>query len=136
MTIAIQYSIAVKAARAGAVLSALDAHASAAKLLVCSGESPSGLAAAVPESVLVALTLSKPAGAVNAEAELVLGAMPESMVTSVGVAKWAQLQTGAGTPIANLSVGAAGSGASIILSNTSLDVGSLLRITEAKLIEQ
>ena len=131
----IGYAAPVKIARAGATLSALDSHTAAAKILVCSGEPRSGLAAALPDAVLVSFELPKPAGFVNDAAELVLGNIPDAMITAAGTAAWAQLQTGSGVPIANLSVGLPGSGAAIMLSSVALDAGSLLRITAAKLIE-
>ena len=129
------YAQPVKIARANAVLGALDAAASPARLLVCSGAPPASVGAPVAESILVTLVLPKPSGVVNSESELVLGVIPEAMIIAAGVAAWAQLQTGAGTPIANMAVGEIGSGAAIVLGETSLDVGSLLRITAAKLIE-
>ena len=136
MTDAVEYTLPLKIARANAVIAALDGHALPARLLICSGVPPSGLAVADPGAVLVALTLTKPIGEVNAAAELILGLIQEAMVTSSGSATWAQLQTGGGGSVANLTVGPVGSGASIILGNSSLDAGSLLRITAAKLIEQ
>ncbi len=135
MTDVIQYALAVKVSRAHAVLAALDGNDAPAKLLICSGLTPAGLAMPLPENVLVTLGLAKPAGAVNDAAELVLGNIPEAMITDAGTAAWAQLQTGGGVPIANLSVGLPGSGAAVLLSSMALDVGSLLRIKTAKLIE-
>lgn len=135
MTDVIEYTLSLKIARANAVLAALDGHALPARLLICSGVPPSGLAVAAPGAVLIALTLTKPAGEVNAAAELILGHIQEAMVTSSGDATWAQIQTGGGVNVANITVGPVGSGASIILGNSSLDAGSLLRINSAKLIE-
>ena len=129
------YAQPVKIARANAVLGALDAAASPARLLVCSGASPANVGAPAAESILVTLALPRPSGVVNSESELVMGVIPEAMIIAAGVAAWAQLQTGDGTPIANMAVGEIGSGAAIVLGETSLDVGSLLRITAAKLIE-
>lgn len=129
------YTSQVKMARSRAVLAALDDHASAARLLICAGSIPDNQAAPLPANVLVTLAFTKPAGVVNVKAELVIGPIQDAMALADGVADWAQLQAGDGAPIANMSVGAAGSGAAIILTDTNLKAGALIRVTLAKLIE-
>ncbi len=133
MSDVIGYSIAVKSARASAVVSHIDA-AGAGKLNLYAGTRPA-ITDTPPVAPLVELVLSNPCGVVNEQAEIVFSAVDDAMVVSSGVATWARLSDAAGNTIADLDVGESGSGAAIILADTDLKAGALIRVTLAKLIE-
>ena len=133
MTDIIRYSPAVRVSRALSILSKIDAGVSPGKILLCSGVAPVGFAAAT--GVLASLSLSKPSGVVNDAAELMFAPVADAMVVTDGSVTWARVEDGAGNAVADLDVGLPGSGAAIILTDTSLKAGALIRVTLAKLIE-
>lgn len=133
MSDVIGYSIAVKSARASAVVSHIDA-AGAGKLHLYSGTRPA-ITGTPPVAPLAELVLSSPCGAVNDQAEIVFAVVADAMVAYSGVATWARINDGAGSTVADFDVGLPGSGAAIILANTDLNAGALIRVTLAKLIE-
>ena len=130
----ITYAPSVRQARAAAVVASLDAASTAGNLRLYATGKPAVLDApsAGPISELV---LAKPCGAVNEQGEIVFFAVADAMVSNAGVVTWARLSDGDGNAIADLDVGLPGSGAAIILADTDLKAGALIRVTMAKLIE-
>ena len=134
MSDVIAYSDALRINRASCVLSRIDAATSRGKLILYAG--PRQAVSADPSSVpLAEVVLSKPCGAVSAQAELVFAPVSDVMVHVSGTATWARMSDGDGNTVADFDVGLPGSGAAIIMTDTSMNAGALVRVTLAKLIE-
>jgi hypothetical protein len=120
---ATSYSQALQNTRMDAVLSAIDAHASPAKLEICT---------ASYASVLVAITLGDPsfsrAGAKPNTALTMLGVPKSANAAATGTASVARIKEGGGTVIADgLTVGT--SAADVILNSTSITTGQQVSIS-------
>jgi hypothetical protein len=130
------YVTALRTTRITAVLDAIDAGA-AGLLKIYTGTSP-GVNSAATGTLLVTLTFSDPAGTVS-NGVLTFSAVTAGTAVADGTAGYARITTSAGATVADLTVGATGSGAEIELNNVnivtggevSLDVsGGISKITE------
>ncbi|WP_106076655.1 hypothetical protein [Chromobacterium amazonense] len=133
MSDVIRYALAVRRARALAVLNTLDGASKPAKLLLYGGAPPPDFGPAA--SALVEIVLSKPSGTISDTAELILTGATEGMVSAAGRAAWARLVTGDGQPVADMDVGLPGAGAAVELPIVDLQPGALVRLSGAKLLE-
>lgn len=134
MSDVVSYSMPVKKARSSAVLSLIDAAIAAGKLTLYSGSRPA-VSDLPPDTSLLEMMLANPCGVVNDQAEIVFSPVADAMVASSGVATWARMSDGDGNAVADFDVGLPGSGAAIVMTDTDLKAGSLIRVTLAKLIE-
>ena len=132
----ISYSAAVISDRLQALTRALDAGAGAGKLTVYGGTQPTAGGAA-SGAALVVLTFPKPSLNSVSGGLLTLKNPAAAAVAVDGVATWARLSDSGGVWVADVNVGAAGTGAAIEISASSaqLYAGADLAVTVATLAE-
>ncbi|MEC7120590.1 MAG: hypothetical protein VXW65_11915 [Pseudomonadota bacterium] len=132
----IVFSPAVVSDRLQALTRALDADSDAGQLLIYSGAQPS--AGDVPAGdLLIALSFSKPSMSGISGGVLTLSNPAPEFVAISGIATWGRLTDGAGAWVADVSVGAQGSGAVFEINQptTQLYAGAELTVTVATLTE-
>lgn len=117
---AITYVNSLKQTRLEAVRDAIDADASAGQILL----GTSGMAA-----TLATFTCNDPSGTPSAGTFSFDGFPKEEEAAAGGTLAAAEIRDGAGTLVASgLTVGLSGSGADIIVDNTNVNSGQLVRI--------
>lgn len=131
---AISYVTALRTTRITAVLTAIDAGSGAGKLQFYTGVSP-GINNAATGTLLAELTLSDPCGTVTGGVLTFSAITADSSANATGTAGYARLVTSADAAVADLSVGATGSGADIILNNVNIVAGGAVSVTSATITE-
>jgi hypothetical protein len=122
---AVIYSTAAKNARLDAVTSVIDAGSGAGVLQI--GTTAMG-------TVLAEITLADPCAAAASGGVLTFSGFPrsDSSANNTGVAAAARIRDSNGNDvITGLTVGAAGSGADIILDTTNIDAGEIVTLNSA-----
>lgn len=131
----ISFSDAVVSDRLRALTRALDADPAGGKLLIYGGAQPTPGASA--SGALVTLNFPLPSLDSVTGSTLTLNEPPATMVDVTGDATWGRLTDGAGVWIADVTVGATGSGAVIVINSASTTIyaGAQLTVTVATLTE-
>lgn len=126
---------AVKDSMLQAVADAIDAGApTPGQILIFDGTAPDPPGSDVTTQTLLAvITCSLPCGTVTNGALSFAPLSEESNAPASGTATWARLTDGAGSWVADLDVGVAGSGAAIELNAVEIYQGGIVRITQATL---
>lgn len=131
---AIKYVTALRTTRITAVLTAIDAGSGAGKLNIYTGTSP-GVNNAATGTLLATLTFSDPAGTVSNGVLTFSAITAEDAALADGTAGYARILTSADTTVADLEVGATGSGKDIILNNVNIVTGGEVSISSASITE-
>lgn len=129
------YTASVKNVRAQALASKIDAATDPAHMIIYSGARPLGVGAITDQVALVTLVLKKPCYTSITDGILYLDTIVEQMVMTSGHATWARIVDGSGTPVGDMDIGVAGSGADIVLPTVDLIQGSYVRITAGQIRE-
>ena len=116
---AVVYNSSLKSTRMAAVISAIDANASAGTIEICT---------AAFAAVLVTITLSKPSFSESGGVITMLGVPKSGIASGTGTAAAARIKDGGGTTVVNsLTVGT--SGADVNLDSTSITTGQTVTLT-------
>jgi hypothetical protein len=120
---AVNYSTAAKNARLNGVVSVIDGGSGAGVLQI--GTTAMG-------TVLATITLAKPSGTSSGGVLTFSGFPRSATAAATGTAAAARIRDSSGSDvITGLTVGAAGSGADIILDTTSIDVNETVTLNSA-----
>jgi hypothetical protein len=132
----LNFSTALRNARATAIISALDAGATAATIKFYSGTKPAITGAAITTQVLLGTcTLSKPC-AIALEGVVTFQPIADDPIAdNTGTISWARLLNGDGVFVADMNCGVTGSTAILIFNNLSVQAGGLISITSGSLTE-
>lgn len=130
----ISYVTALRTTRITAVKDAIDAGSGAGKFQLYTGSSP-GVNNAATGTLLAELTLSDPCGTVTNGVLTFSAITADSSANANGTAGYARIVTSASATVADLSVGATGSGADVILNNVNIVAGGEVSITSATITE-
>lgn len=103
-----------------------------AALQIHSGTRPATANDATTDTLLVSVKLTSPAGSV-ADGALTLTPAEPGMVAATGVGTWARVVNRDGATVFDMDVGATGSTAECILTNTTLYAGGLVSVLSAVL---
>lgn len=133
----INYSTAVRTARAQAVADRIDAGTGpAAHLSIYTGERPITPGAALTDqALLVALPFAYPCAAPATGGILTFAPLAETMAIATGAPSWARITDRDGQFVADLDVGQPDSGADIELPLETLYQGTLIRINDGQILE-
>lgn len=130
----ITLSLAVRNARTQSLLGALDANAAPGTISFFGGSRPAtGAAITVQPSAGSVATLTKPCGTVSG-GDLTFAAISPGVAVGGVVITWARFRDGAGSFVADASVGMAGSGADIIFDDNEPAAGYALAPTGVQVI--
>jgi hypothetical protein len=132
---AIGYATALRTTRITAVLTAIDAATGAGTGKLYSGTRPATGAAVTTQTLLATLTFSTTSGTVSNGVLTFSAITADSSADADGTATWARIADGDGNFVADLSVGATGSGADIILNNVNIVAGGEVSISSASITE-
>jgi len=133
--VAIGYAMALRTARLAAVRDALDAGSAGGTLKFYGAARPPTGSAITNQTLLATLTLADPCGTVT-NGVLTFSAITSDVAADAdGTATWARLADSTGQFVADLSVGATGSGADIILNNVNIVTGGEVSISSAIITE-
>ena len=125
---------AIRNARLQVIADAINAGAGAGTLKFYSGARP--VTGGAVTTLLATLTFSDPANASIASGVLTFSAITQdASADATATATWARIQDSTGAFVADLSVGAVGSGADIILNNTSIVAGGAVSILSFSITE-
>jgi hypothetical protein len=129
---AISYITSLRTTRITAVVTAIG---SLGKLKIYTGTSP-GVNNAASGTLLAVLTLAETAcGTVTAGVLTFSAITAEDSALADGTAGYARITTSADAAVADLTVGATGSGADIILNNVNIVTGGEVSISSASITE-
>lgn len=132
----LNFSTALRNARATAIISALDAGVTPATIKLYSGTKPAVTGAAITTQVLIGTcTLSKPCAAVVDGVATFQPIADDPIADNTGTISWARILNGDGAFVADLNCGAVGSSAIMIFNNLSVQAGGLISITSGSLTE-
>lgn len=130
----IESSSDLKAAANTGRLSFIDQGPNPAKLYVFGGTRAASIGTPAGESPLCIITLSTPAGTVNAmTGALSLAQLEDGLILTGGDATWCRVFNGDGAPCFDMDAGLDGSGAEAIFTVTTLYAGGLLRLLSCHL---
>ena len=132
----LNFSTALRNARASAIISALDAGATPATIKLYSGTKPAITGAAITTQVLIGTcALSKPC-AIAIEGVVMFAPIADDPIAdNTGIISWARLLNGDGAFVADMNCGVTGSSAILIFNNLSVQAGGLISITSGSLTE-
>lgn len=138
MTLAL--STAVKNARLHALTDAIDGGSGAGKLLIYDGTRPATGGAITTHNLLVTQLFADPSAGSISGTTLTLALGASVLASHTGVASWARITDSAGTFVADMDVGASGSGKEVELASggtptTQLYEGGVVSISVATLVE-
>lgn len=121
---------AVRTALATAVLDALDAGSGPGYVEFYTGTKPAGPGTAITtQTKLGTLTLSDPAGAVTSGVLTFSAITQDTSADADGTVTWARFYDSDAVAKADVSVGASGSGADIIMNTVTIVTGGPIQIT-------
>lgn len=132
---AIGYATALRTTRITAVLTAIDYATGAGTLKIYSGTRPATGAAVTTQTLLATLTFSSTSGTVSNGVLTFSAITKDSSADADGTATWARIQDGDAAFVADLDVGATGSGKDIILNNVNIVAGGEVSISSASITE-
>jgi len=132
---AIGYATALRTTRITAVLTAIDAGSGAGTCKLYSGTRPATGSAVTTQTLLATLTFTDPAGTVSNGVLSFSAITADTSADADGTATWARIADSDANFVADLSVGATGSGADIILNNVNIVAGGEVSITSASITE-
>ncbi len=131
----IQYSMAVRAAKAQAISDVIDSGNGQALLTLYTGQAPAALQPTTDQVAVVALPIPAPCALAVEGGALTLKPLPETMAVADGTITWGRITNRAGEIVADLSVGIPGSESALILPVVDIYAGATIRINSANLIE-
>jgi hypothetical protein len=131
----IQYSTAVRTAKAHATAEVIDTGNGQAQLTLYTGTAPVALQPTTDQVAVVALPIPAPCALAVEGGALTLKPLPETMAVADGTITWGRITNRAGDLVADLSVGIPGSDAALILPVVDIYAGATIRINSANLIE-
>lgn len=132
---AIGYATSMRTTRITAVVTAIDAGSAAGTLKLYSGTRPATGAAVTTQTLLATLTFSDPCGTVSNGVLTFSAITADTSADADGTATWARIADSDGTFVADLDVGATGSGKDIILNNVNIVAGGEVSISSASITE-
>src|SRR5574343_71953 len=98
-------TIALRNSMLSAVAGAINAGSGTGKLRVYAGDIPATVGDITTQQLLLEAPLAKPAHASIVDGFLILKAIPEQMIITTGIASFAVIVDGDGSPVMSLSVG-------------------------------
>lgn len=131
-------NVTVKTARATAILTAIG---TSGLIKFYSGTPPADASVAATGTLLATLALSATAGVVTAgvtggaSAYLTLNAVTSANGVATGTAGYGRITTSAGVGVVDLDVGASGSGASVIMTPTTVTTGAPVNVASGTITE-
>ncbi len=131
----IQYSTAVRTAKAHAAGEVIDTGTGQALLTLYTGPAPAALQPTTDQVAVVALPIPAPCALAVEGGALTLKPLPETMAVADGTITWGRITNRAGEIVADLSVGLPGSESALILPVVDIYAGATIRINSANLIE-
>lgn len=135
---AIGLKTSIRTARAGLIVDAIDADSPAnpGTLKLYTAPQPATGAAVGAATLLGTLEFAEPCGTVTNGTLTFSAIVADTAADNDGAAVWARVADGAGVHVMDMTVGAVGSGADIIMNNTSVVTGGEISITDfATIIE-
>ena len=100
-----EVTIALRNSMLSAVAGAINAGSGTSKLRVYAGDIPATVGDITTQQLLLEAPLAKPAQASIVDGFLNLKAIPEQMIMTTGIASFAVIVDGDGSPVLSLSVG-------------------------------
>jgi len=131
----IQYSTAVRTAKAHATSVLIDTGSGQALLTLYTGPEPVALQPITNQVAVVSLPIPAPCALAVDGGALTLKPLPETMAVADGTITWGRITNRAGDLVADLSVGLPGSESALILPVVDIYAGATIRINSANLIE-
>lgn len=131
----IQYSSAVRTAKALAIATVIDTGTGQAQLTLYTGPAPVVGQAVTAQIAIVALPIPSPCALQVTGGALSLKPLPETMAVADGTIVWGRITNRAGDFVADLSVGRPDSDAALILPVVDIFAGATIRINSATLVE-
>lgn len=132
----LNFSTALRNARAEMIISALDAGVTPATIELYSGTKPAMTGAAITTQVLLGTcTLSKPC-AITLEGVVTFQPIVDAPIAdNTGVISWARFLNGDGGFVADMNCGITGSTAMLIFNTLSVQAGGIISVTSGSLTE-
>ncbi|MNR39247.1 hypothetical protein D3C85_1574410 [compost metagenome] len=131
-----KFADTLRTSRAQLLAMAIDSGSgTAATFKIYGGTRPAPGAAITDQPLLVTLLFSHPCAQTVTGGVLTLKPLAEQMATGNGAPTWGRFADRDGLFVADLSVGATGSGADLEIPTSELFIGALLRINSASVTE-
>lgn len=130
-----KFSPALRNNRAEQIIDAIDADTNPGTIKFYTGPQPATGAAITSQTLLGTLTFSKPSATATAGVITFDEITEDSEADASGTAAWARIADGAGAFVMDVSVGATGSGATVIMNTTGIVAGGPIRITSFEITE-
>lgn len=125
----------IRNARLNVIRDGIDAGGSAGTLDIYSAPRPSKGAATTDQVLLATVTFDYPCAPDAGAGELVFSVMSSGVGLGTAEATWARIRASGGAFVADASVGAMGSSAEVILSDTAIVTGAPVEVQSGKLTE-
>lgn len=126
---AVRLPNASRDAAADAIVTRADSGPAAGRLRIYSGTQPASADSAPSGTLLADVALAKPAFDTSGTTGTATLVDPGPVTGSAaGTAGWARITSSDGTAVMDMAVGMSGSGAELILTNTSIAVGQTVDI--------
>lgn len=131
----LNFSTALRNARAQAIITAIDTGASNGTLKFYSGTKPETGVAITDQTLLGTLTFSKPCATVLDGVITFESIASDPVADATGTITWARALNGNGAFVFDMDCGASGGGSVVSFNNVSVEAGGIIMINSGTLTE-
>ncbi|MCF7964221.1 MAG: hypothetical protein K9L79_01640 [Methylobacter tundripaludum] len=129
------FSTALRSSRAQLIADALDAGATAGKILLYTAPRPATGAAITTQTLIGTCVLSDPCGTVSNGVLVFDGINNDDLADATGVIAWARGVDGDDAFVLDMSCGVADSGAALIFNTLSAQTGGAIQVLSGSITE-